>query len=200
MTITNGYATLVELKAVDVLNFSNTDHDTTLETVIEGVSRAIDNFCGRHFYNASETRYYTSPRSDILFADDISTSAGLTLVTDDDGDRTYENTWATTDYDLLPFNAVTNGYPFNMIGVTPNGVYTFPAVSKGVKVTATFGWAAVPKPINRACVLWSARLFKRYVTPLGQAGATAVGNIVLNIPGPDPDICMLLDAYKVLVP
>ena len=200
MTITNGYATLTELKHADVLNFSTTDHDTILETVIEAVSRAIDNECLRHFYSASETRFYTSETSDILFVDDISTASGLTLLTDDDGDRTYENTWDTTDYDLLPFNASTDGFPFNMIEITPNGNYTFPGTKKGVKITATFGWAAVPKPVNRACVLWSERIFKRYVTPLGQAGATAVGTIVMKMPPPGPDVRALLLPYRRILP
>lgn len=201
MTITNGYCTLAEIKDDDVLNYeSSSAHDTILETVIEAVSRAIDNYTGRRFYSASETRYYTAEQGDILFIDDLSTASGLALLTDEDGDRTYETTWATTDYDLMPHNASTNGHPFNMIETTPNGVNTFPGTKKGVKITGTFGWAAVPKPVNRACVLWSERVFKRYTTPLGQAGATTVGTIVLKIPGPDPDVCMLLNPYRVILP
>ena len=65
-----------------------------------------------------------------------------------------------------------------------------------MKVTASFGWAAVPKQVNRACVLQATRLFKRYVTPLGQAGASAIGTITLYIPALDPDVTMLLAAYK----
>ena len=198
MSITNGYATLVEIKVADVLNIPNADHDTILESVIEGVSRAIDNWTGRFFFSSTETRYYTSVESDTLFVDDISTATNLTLYTDDDGDRTYENTWATTDFDLLPLNAETGGFPFTMIETTPNGSYTFPGTKKGVKITAAFGWAAVPKPIKSACLLQSVRLFKRYVTPLGQSATTALGTMTLQIPKLDPDICALISAYKVL--
>ena len=195
MTITNGYATLAEIKAADVLNIGNTDHDTILETVIEGVSRAIDNWTGRHFYSATETRYYTSELSDILYVDDISTATGLTIYTDDDGDRTYENTWAATDYDLMPFNASTDGHPFTYIETTPNGDYNFPGTKKGVKIVGSFGWASVPKPINRACVLQSVRLLKRYLTPLGQSAMTQLGEMKLQIPKLDPDVCGLLSPY-----
>jgi hypothetical protein len=193
-----GYCTLAEMKASDVLNLSNTDHDVILETVIEGVSRAIDNWTGRRFYSLSETRYYTSVLSDTLYVDDISTATGCTIYTDDDGDRTYENTWASTDYDLLPLNAETGGFPFTMIETTPNGNYTFPGTKKGVKITAAFGWASIPAPINRACVLQATRLFKRYITPLGVSASTAVGQITLRIPSLDHDICGMISPYQVL--
>ena len=196
--LSNGYCTLAEIKATDVLNISNTDHDVILESVIEGVSRAIDNWTGRFFYSATQTRYYTSELSDLLYVDDISTATGFLLYTDDDGDRTYENTWASTDYDLLPLNAQTGGFPFTMVETTPNGVYNFPGTKKGVKITAAFGWAAVPDPINRACVLQSVRLFKRYVTPLGQSAMTQLGEMRLQIPKLDPDVCGLISPYQVL--
>ena len=193
-----GYCTLAEIKATDVLNISNTTHDVILEDVIEGISRAIDNWTGRRFYSATETRYYTSELSDLLYVDDISTATGFTLYTDDDGDRTYENTWAATDYDLLPLNAETIGHPFTMIETTPNGDYNFPGTKKGVKITASFGWASIPAPINRACVLQATRLFKRFITPLGQSSMTALGEMRLQIPKLDPDVCGLISPYVVL--
>jgi hypothetical protein len=196
VTITNGYSTLSEIKSTDVLNFSNTDHDTILEAVIEGISRSIDNWTGQHFYSASETRYYTASDAYCLRVDGISTSSGLVIYTDVDGDGTYENTWAATDYQLAPYNASLEGLPYTKIETTILGSYWFPSTRKGVKITAAFGWAAVPKPINRACVLQATRLFKRYVTPLGQAGASSVGVITLSVPALDPDVTMLLAPYR----
>lgn len=197
MTITNGYATLTEIKGADVLNFSNTDHDTILESVIEGASRAIDNWCGRHFYSASETRYYTARHPYRLRIHDLGSSSGLTIYTDLDGDGTYEYTWAATDYQLAPYNAATDGWPFTMIETTLLGNYQFPATRRGVKITSTaFGWPAVPKSINRACLLQAERLFKRYTTPLGQAGATTIGTIVMTMPALDTDVQAMLAPYK----
>lgn len=199
MSILNGYSTLVEIKSADVLNFSNTDHDTILESVIEGISRAIDNETAQHFYSASETRYYTATDTYCIRVDPIATSSGLLIYSDYDGDSTYENTWAATDYELLPYNSAINGLPFTRIETKLMGANWFPSTRKGVKITATFGWAAVPKPINRACVLQATRLFKRYVTPLGQAGASAIGTIILTIPKLDPDVMMLISPYKKIV-
>lgn len=169
--LTNGYCTLAEIKAIDVLNISNTDHDTILESVIEGVSRAIDNYCARRFYNAVETRYYGAEFGRTIYVDDIASASGLTIYTDDGHDGTYEYTWASTDFELLPYNAAFNGLPFTQIETTANGSYRFPRGRKGVKITASFGFPAVPKPVNRACVLQATRLFKRYITPLGVSAA-----------------------------
>lgn len=197
--LTNGYCTLAEIKAVDVLNLTNTDHDVILESVIEGVSRAIDNYCARRFYNAVETRYYTSEFNGTLYVDDIATASGLTIYTDEGHDGTYENTWTATDYELKPYNATLNGEPITSIEVTALGTYRFPRGRKGVKITATFGYPAVPAPINRACVLQATRLFKRYITPLGVSAASAVGEIKLSIPALDPDVTMLLRPYERMI-
>jgi hypothetical protein len=197
MTITNGYCDLTEIKDVPVLNISTTSSDTILELIIEGISRSIDNFCGRRFFAASETRFYTPELPYYLPVDDISTTASFTLYTDDGADGTYENTWvADTDFELLPYNAVLDGWPYTSIEVKPLGNYRFPIARKSVKITASFGFAAVPKPVNRACVLQATRLFKRYITPLGVSAASAVGEIKLSIPALDPDVTMLLRPYE----
>lgn len=200
MAIVNGYATLVEIKNASVLNFAAsadpTTHDAVLEPVIEGISRMIDNYCARRFYSATETHYYAATDPYCLRVDDISTASGLLIYSDVDGDGVYENTWAATDYELTPYNAALEGWPFTKIETRLTGANWFPSTRKGVKITGAFGWAAVPKPVNRACVLQSTRLFKRYVTPLGQAGASAIGTITLSIPSLDPDVRMLLEQYK----
>jgi hypothetical protein len=167
--------------------------------VIEGISRSIDNYCGRRFFTASETRYYTAEQTYYLPVDDIS-ATGATLVTDNDGDGVYENTWVEgTDFEYAPFNALLAGLPFTSIEIKHLGSFRFPFVRKGVKLTASFGFAAVPKPVNRACVLQATRLFKRYITPLGVSAATAIGEVKLMIPALDPDVTMLLRPYERLV-
>jgi len=178
-----------------VLNITDSNSDTNLETVIEAVSRLIDNACGRHFFNASETRYYKADESDRIFVDDIASSSGITIYTDEDGDGTYENTWQSTDFNLASYNASTDGWPYQMIETTPQGDLSFPRTKKGIKITATFGWAAVPKPVTLACILQSAREYKRFKAVLGVAGATAIGTQVVTMPALDPDVEKLLCPY-----
>lgn len=194
--LTNGYCTIAELKASEILNFAaTTAHDELIEKIINAVSRKIDNKCARRFFNVTETRYYTADNSGQIFVDDISTTSGVLIYTDDDGDGTYENTWSTTDYELAAYNATLDGWPYSMVEIKPQGVYTFPRTRKGVKITAPFGWAAVPEPVNIACMMQGNRVFKRFATPLGQAGASSVGTITLTIPALDPDVEQLLCDY-----
>lgn len=191
----NAYCTLAQVKDDQALKQSGTSNDGIIELTINAVSRAIENYCGRRFYPVTEIRYYTSEMSDMIFVDDIATDSGLTLATDNDGDRTYETAWASTDYDLLPANAVLEGQPYNMISIAPQGKNVFPGTKKGVKITASFGFPAIPHPVNRACVMQTIRIFQRYKTMLGVSSATAFGTLTVQVPAFDSDVCMLLDPY-----
>lgn len=195
MTITNGYTTLTTVKSSDVLAITDTNSDTNLETIIEAVSREIDNKTGRHFYSATETRYYTAADYRLLFIDDLLTVT--TFATDEDGDGTYENTWTTSDYRLLPTNnSLVGGWPYTMAEVKPFGSYTFPeGIRDGVKIVGSFGWSATPKPITQACIMQSARLYRRFKAILGVSGASALGQLTLEIPKLDPDIEALIKPY-----
>lgn len=204
MTITNGYATLVQIKDVSRLNIPDTTDDTALEGVITAISRAIDNECGRYFYKSStgstDTRYFTPQEATRVFVGDfVSVTA---LYTDNlSGDRTYPFTWSSTDYDLWPYDAasMSEQEPYRFIETTPQGVYKFPAgLAKGLKLTAVYGWPAVPSAITEACLLWSMRMFKRFKTPLGISAMTALGEMQSKVPPPDPDVLFLLKNYKVV--
>src|SRR3990167_625117 len=134
MAIVNGYATLVEIKAA-MTSVMGTTQDSVIERVVTAVSREIDRHCRRRFYGVSETRYYTPVDYAKLDIDDVGTSGSITLKTDEDGDRTYETTWASTDYDLWPYNAA----PYMEIHVTPQGDNAWPVkVAKSVELAAIF--------------------------------------------------------------
>jgi hypothetical protein len=193
--LTNAYCTLAEVKVGDILKFTDTSHDATLEKVINGVSRKIDTFTGRHFFQVTETRYFTAEQGWRISIDDVYTASGLALYTDDGADATYENTWATTDYKLLPTNALTKGLPYTSIERAALGSYTFPRYREGVKLTASYGWAAVPDPVKLACLMQVNRIWKRFATPLGQSTSSAVGQLNLSIPKLDHDIMNMLSDY-----
>jgi hypothetical protein len=202
MTITNGYATLAQIKAPDRLNITDIVSDTPLENTITTVSREIDKYCGQYFYKTStgstDTRYFTAVESErLLVGGFVSVTA---LYTDSlAGDRSYPYTWATTDYDLFPYDAATlsEPEPYRWLDVTPRGQYKFPVdLAKGVKLTAVYGWPAVPAGITEACLLWSMRLHARYKTPLGISSMSALGQQTVKVPPPDKDVCQILDDYK----
>ena len=192
------YASIGDIKAPDRLNITDTTSDNILTDVLEAVSRWIDDQTGRRFDSVTETRYFTSETAKILNCDDIATATGLELYTDDGGDGVFENTWATTDYNLRPYNR-RDGWPFEAIEVTYEGRYSFPRIRRGVKITATFGWPSVPPQIQQACVLQSERLFKRFATPLGSSGMSALGEVRLSIPAADGDVMALLAPFTRLM-
>lgn len=193
----NAYCDLLEVRNTDVVNMSGTSHDDLLVSVINAVSRKIDNYCGWRFYAASETRYFTAVDfTDHILVPGISSASGITILTDDSGDAVYENTWASTDYELAPYNALLDGKTFTRLEVTPSGNYRFPRVPKGTKITASFGWASVPEPVNIACILQSNRLWSRFKSPQGVAGSNSMGAMTFNIPRLDPDVMDLLEEYR----
>lgn len=197
MTITNGYATLAELKARIGIASDDTVGDSQLEAIVEAASRAIDEHCGRRFYadSTAGARYYTAEFSDLLFLPDDVISV-TTLATDSDGDRTYEDTWETTDYDLQPDNASTDGRPYTRIQITPAGRYAFPVgVRRGVKLTAVYGWSAAPKPVKEATLIQAGRLWARKDAPFGIMGSAEFGQMQA-IPRLDPDVLMLLLPFR----
>lgn len=199
MTIVHGYATLAELKHPNRLKINDSDSvsDDMLEAIIEAVSRKIDDRCHRRFYADSDNadRYYTAQSVGVLFVDDIaSPSSDVSIQIDVNGDGTFDETFAATDFALSPYNAQLDGVPYQKIEAI--GQYSFPKnVVRGVKITAKFGWASVPTPIIQACLLQSERLFKRFATPLGSQSMTALGQMTLNIPALDPDVEFLISRY-----
>lgn len=129
---------------------ADTVDDALLLARLETASRWIDDHCRRRFYVVTATRYFTPKDGYRLLVDDL--LAVTSLKTDEDADRVYEKTWATTDYDLEPYN----GWPKLVIATTPRGQYSFPAgghygfqqgiiagrhgVAKSVEITGEWGY------------------------------------------------------------
>jgi hypothetical protein len=131
-----------------------------------------------------------------LEVDDVDTDTITSVDVDLNGDGVYEYTLASTDFYLYGYNDRSKGFPYNRLELSPYARYTFSKARKGNKVTTTWGWASVPKPVQLACILQSNREYQRFKTALGVSGATAVGTITLDIPALDPDVEKLLQQYK----
>lgn len=194
MAVTNGYLTVSEARSL--LGIGDNADDMHLELAIEAACRAIDDFCGRRFYNDSETRYYTPSDSSRLRVDDL--VSVTTLKTDAGGDGTYETTWTTSDYRLGPDNASTDGRPYTEVRRAPSGSYTFPLVDRGVEIVGTFGWpSAPPKAVKQAAAMQAARLFKRSTeAPFGVAAVGLDGTAMRLMAKLDADVEMLVRPYR----
>lgn len=195
MAITNGYATLAEVKAA--LRITDSTDDTLLENSIEGASRRIDGYCNRFFYQKSATvTMYPRDNYYIQLADDL--VSVTTLKTDDDGDGSYETTWTvSTDYLLEPLNATVQSRPYRRVVAV--GGKTFPLVPlpdpPSVQLVGVWGWSAVPDDVREACILLSMRQFARYNAALGVVG---FADMAVQVRAVDPDVRDLLNPYQLL--
>jgi len=197
MTITNGYCTLDQLKAV--LRVTDTVDDLLFETRIGEASRVIDDYCNRRFYadTTATARIYVATQTNELFVDDISTTSGLIVKTDSAGDGMYATTLGASDYQCGPLNAVVRGLPINQISTTPSAQFPTSSAPAGVQVTAKWGWPTVPEPVQSACIILAGRLVKRGDSLLGVAGFGDLGAITVR--SIDPDVQRMLAPYRTLV-
>jgi hypothetical protein len=195
LAITNGYATLAQVKSA--MRIADNIDDTLIEMAVESASRAIDGFAMRMFYSSgTATRVYAADDSYIVQTDDIAGTA-ITLQTSSAGDGVFDTTWAVGDYQLEPVNGFTDGLsvPYTRIRAVENYLYPVEADQALVKVIAVFGWPAVPIAITQACVIQSSRLFKRLDSPLGVAGFGDMGAVRVSR-YLDPDVEQLIAPYR----
>jgi len=180
MAITNGYCTLTEFKSYKNIDSINAADDTVIEGIIESISRLIDGEVKRHFYQVTEARYYSATDLDILYCDDIATTAGLEIKSSLNSDGTYSYTWAATDYNLRPYTPKT-GWPYTHIEISDFGLYSFDKYKKGNKITATWGWPAIPKDIKDVCLKESVSQYLKR-TGENESASTIITNAGVVIP------------------
>lgn len=188
---TRDYATLAELKAMR--NITDTADDTLLQSRLTRASRAIDDRTGRRFWadgTATARTYRTIGRTargddgELLLVDDISTTTGLIVEV---GDGT---TWTTvTNYDTEPENALVRGWAIESLRRDMGSWST----SRRVRVTADWGWPAIPDPIVEATLLLANRRFHRKNSPEGISGWAQEGAV--RVSRFDPDIEDLVGPY-----
>lgn len=188
MAITNGYASLAELKTY--LSITASTDDARLELAIEAASRAIDAECSRQFYATSATRYYQPDDPHRLTLDDDLLSV-TSIAVDRSGMRDYANL-AATDYELDPEAA-----PYRTVWIAPASTQAFPLVRRGVRIQGAWGYCLAgdqPQAITRACLILATRFFKRKDAPFGVIGTPELG--YLRVTARDPEVRALLSPYR----
>lgn len=176
MTITNGYCTLDEFKAFGDIDSTDAPDDAVLERIIEAVSRYIDSETALYFYTEDAATKVLTPLMADMLQLPFPLRAVTTLKTDDAGDGTYENTWATSDYHLMPLN----GSVFHWIQTNVNGDHSFPVgILAGVEIVGNCGYAAVPADIKMVCMNISKNIEgRRYGQGTEAVEITAAGILI----------------------
>lgn len=185
MTWAPDYVDSTELK--NYLRITDTADDVFIAAWVTAVSRNVDDFCGRQFgkVNSAEQRYY-KPVYDrhqcawFVEIDDLQDLTGLTVLN--------ESGTAVTDYVLLPRNAAVKGKPYEQMRLT---------VRTGeLKITAPWGWNAVPASVKTGLFLQGARLAARRDSPFGIAGSPSEGSEVRLLAQLDPDFRTSLKPFR----
>jgi hypothetical protein len=195
MAITNGYATLAQVKAG--LRITDSVDDTLLEMAVESASRAIDSYCNRVFYSTGTAviRYYSPQDSYLCDIDDLVSLTSL-FTNSDETQSSYNIQWTSEDRQLEPLNGLADGQPTPFTRIRAIGDYTFQTLNgeASVKVTGVFGYSAVPIAITQATVIQASRIYKRLDSPLGiisgELGTMRVGTRL------DPDVAQLVDGFR----
>jgi hypothetical protein len=188
------YASTAQIKAA--LHVTDAIDDSLISMAGSAASELIDGYCGRSFGTVTEVRYFAADDALVLQVDDIATTSGLIIQTSDFDPPQWEVTWATTDYQLEPLNGKTEGLTWAYTRIRAIGDYMWPGLvgEVGVKVTATYGWPAIPSAVTQAAVIQAMRIFKRLDTPLGvtygELGAIRVSSRHL-----DGDVAQLVAPY-----
>lgn len=161
----------------------STEHDAYVDEVIAAVTTEVREHCGRDFNDSGSVsaRRYRPRRPDEVFIHDFHTTAGLIVQTDDDDDGVFETTWVEgTDFELHPLDGIHNGvpgWPYNHIVAVGGKRFRF-SFRANLRVSARWGWAAVPDLVKTAAYILGQDTFQLRDSRLGIAGSDAFGSIV----------------------
>lgn len=192
MAITNGYATLIQLKSA--IGIADGIDDPMLEMAIESASRQIDSYTERYFYNAGTAVKIFAPIDNwVCPTEDFIT---LTKVETSEDGESYDTEWTADDWQAEPLNGRAGGLVTSYTQIRAVEDYLFPYRNgeATVRLTGTWGWSAVPIAITQATIILASRIFKRLDSPLGiisnDLGSMRVGFRL------DPDVQHLIDPYR----
>lgn len=186
------------------LGILDTIDDIALEAAATAASNQIAAWCDNGGFDkttvGSETARVFQPISPyVCVVDDFHDTTNLVVKTDDDDTGTYEVTWTvTTDFVLEPTNGRKHGQTWPYYRIVAVGDRLFPTDTRrpGVQVTAAWGWASYPTPIQQAALIQAARLFKRRHSPEGIVGGFDQFGAVRVSSRPDPDVEQLIAPYR----
>lgn len=193
MAITNGYATLAELK--NLLQITVATFDADLERAVETASRAIDDYTGRFFFDtgAVAARVYRPATATVATIDDFHGPSPV-VETDEDDDGVFETTWAESDFIVEPLNPEA-GEPQRKLIAVDTRLFPF-GRRPTLRVSARFGWPAIPTVVSQTALLLAAELWKRKDAPFGVAGFDELG--VVRVGASDLRVLQRVDPFRTL--
>ena len=164
--------------------------DHILEIALAAAGEAINRHCFRRFVvpTATSTVVVEASEGNYIRVPDIASEQGLGIEVE--VTPGVFSPLAGASLLLTPTDAPLEGRPYTAIVV--RGATLAPG--QLVRVTARFGWSAVPAAVRQAALLLTTRLMKRKDSPLGIQGAPEMGQ--MRVTRVDPDVAQLLDPLR----
>jgi len=174
---TDAYLTIDEARSYIGLGAAVDTAD--LDDALTAVSRMVDRYCGRHFYQQTATarEFDTEDGFTIKlgpFNDLVSVSA---FAYDNADSGSYASTLTASQYQLIaPQQGQAPGtWPYVEVRALQNGptLPVAPAASgrlELIRITGTWGWPAVPPEVKQATRILLAEIYKLADAPMGVAG------------------------------
>lgn len=193
------YVTRDELAAF--VRIEDSLDDDQLALAISAASRSVDRACGRQFGQAArEPRYFTARldpltnRMAVEVDDIMGAPSDVEVAADVDGDETYSA--PVISYTLRPRNAPAKDEPWTQLVVGRGASVAIPGAPDAVRVTAPWGWSAIPAAVKQATSLQASRLLSRRDAPFGVAGSPEAGSELRLLAKLDPDVEVILRPYR----
>jgi len=180
VALVNCYLTLQEM--LEHVSISDRKDDATLEAAITAACRAVDDHCGRIFYDTGSATARKFHPVDAYTAHvwDFHTTAGLVVKIDDDHDGVFELTVPATEFELEEApGPMQVARPFGIIRLVEGDL--FPIFHhrghrrQVLEVTARWGWATTPDVVKQASKTLALDLWKRKDAPFGVTGTVDFG-------------------------
>ena len=157
---------ITDAQAKTWLDINDTTDDTRISYLTAAASELIRGYCGRSFNidgaQVASARYFTAAAWDAVKIDDCYEVTAV--ATDDADDGSYSTVWATTDYLMLPPGGQgpygSTGWPYTAIRAVESRIFPIWFNRPGVKVTAKWGWSALPSDVTMAALMLVGEMFR----------------------------------------
>lgn len=194
--MTDVYVTLPLLKAQITMKPGVIDRDDLLQLALDAAHEDVNEHCGRRFgldspatariYRLEQRVVYNSDGQKLI-VDDIGDPAGLIVEVGSGTSWTVQ----TSLVDLQPENAIVQGKPIT--GLLMAASYWPIDPFSRVRVTAKWGWPAIPAKVKEATLIQATRLYARRNSPEGVLGSADWGAI--RVARVDPDVEAMLTHF-----
>lgn len=172
-----------EAKAwLNIPDYDATDN-SVIQTLTAACSQAVRTWCGRSFNvdstQVASARYFFPISGYCCPIDDAYEVSAVTTDNGDDG--SWSTSWSASDYMLLPYGGVgpqgQTGYPYTELRAVESR--EFPCAARpAVKVTAKWGWSALPSDVKLAALMLFGEFYKAkdggYETFTADSGFTVI--------------------------